>query len=73
MESEKAANIVELAATLASRAEEFDEVLVVYTRKDNGEGGSIDNGLTVSQANFLMDKFKMWLFQCIAKENNGKD
>ena len=72
MESEKAANIVELAATLASRAEEFDEVLVVYTRKDNGEGGSIDNGLTVSQANFLMDKFKMWLFQCIAKEKDGR-
>ena len=72
MESEKAANIVELAATLASRAEEFDEVLVVYTRKDNGEGGSIDNGLTVSQANFLVDKFKMWLFQCIAKEKDGR-
>lgn len=72
MESEKAANIVDLAATLASRAEEFDEVLVIYTRKDNGEGGSIDNSLTVSQANFLVDKFKHWLFQCIAKEKDGR-
>ena len=68
MQSEKIDSIVDLAATLASRAEDIDEVLVVYTLKSDGTGHSIDNSLTVSQANWLIDKFKHWLFSCMAKE-----
>jgi hypothetical protein len=72
MESEKVTSIVDLAATLATRAEDVDEVLIIYTTKSKGEGHSMDNGLTVSQANFLVDKFKHWLFQCMAKEKDGR-
>lgn len=34
MENEKKDNIVDLAANLVMRAEEFDEVLVICTKKD---------------------------------------
>jgi len=44
-------------------------VLVIYTLKSTGEGYSLDNELTVAQANFLVDKFKYWLFRCMERED----
>ena len=31
---------------------------------------SFDNGMTVAQATFLVDKFKFWLFSCMTKEDS---
>jgi hypothetical protein len=70
MKSEQIDSIVDLAATLASKADEIEEVMVLYTLKSDGKGYSLDNGMTVAQANFLVDKFKHWLFQCMAKEES---
>lgn len=72
MESEKVSSIVDLAATLATRADDIDELLVIYTAKSDGKGRWMDNGLTISQANFLVDKFKHWIFQCMAKEHDDR-
>lgn len=69
MQSEQIEKVVDLAATIASRADDIDEVMVLYTRKSDGRGYSLDNGMTVAQANFLVDKFKFWLFSCMVKED----
>jgi hypothetical protein len=68
MNHEQIDSIVDLAATVAANADDIEEVFVIYTLKSTGRGYSLDNGLTVAQANFLVDKFKFWLFSCIAKE-----
>ena len=53
MECENTDSIVELAATLASRAEEFDKVLILCTKKAGG-GYSNDNGVDVKEAVFMV-------------------
>jgi hypothetical protein len=70
MESEQVDTVVELAAAIAGKADDIEEVMVLYTLKSTGKGYSLDNGMTVAQANFLVDKFKHWLFQCMAKEES---
>ena len=60
MESERATTIIDLAATLATRAEEFDEVLIL-ARKKSGEGYSNDTGLTIRDAVYLCETFKHWV------------
>jgi len=69
MDHEQIDSIVDIAATIASKADDIEEVLVIYVRKSDGKGYSLDNGLTVAQANFLVDKWKTWLFSCMAKED----
>lgn len=64
MESEKASTIVDLAATIASRAEEFDQVLVLCRKKD-GTGYSADNSITADQAVFLCETFKHWVIAAV--------
>ena len=71
MQSEQIESIVDLAATIASKADDIEEVMVLYTLKSDGKGHSLDNGMTVAQANFLVDKFKFWLFTCIAEEEDN--
>lgn len=68
MRSEQIESIVDLAATVASKADDIEEVMVLYTLKSTGEAYSLDNGMTVAQANFLVDKFKFWLFSCMVRE-----
>lgn len=70
MQSEQIDSVVDLAATIASKADDIDDVMVLYTLKSDGKGYSLDNGMTVAQANFLVDKFKHWLFQCMTKEES---
>jgi hypothetical protein len=72
MQSEQIESIVDLAATIASKADDIEEVMVLYTLKSTGEAHSLDNGMTVAQANFLVDKFKYWLFSCMVR-GAGKD
>ena len=68
MNSDHIESIIGLAADLAGKADDIEEVLILYTRKSDGTGGSMDNCLTVAQANFLVDKFKHWMFRCMEKE-----
>jgi len=46
MRSEKTENIVDLAASLAAKADELDQVLIIYRRKQTGDDedthGSMD-------------------------------
>ena len=72
MKSEHIESIVDLAADIAGNADDIEEVLVIYTLKSTGEGYSLDNELTVAQANFLVDKFKHWMFTCMAKKEIGR-
>lgn len=65
MKSEKIDQIVDIAATLAARADEFDQVLVLYRRKDAGDKeihGSFDNDLEVRDCLWLVEMFKTWMF-----------
>ncbi len=65
MKSEKIEKIVDLAATLAARADEFDQVLILCQKKKvDGEDDcqfSFDNGLELGQSLWLVEGFKFWL------------
>lgn len=64
MESEKATRVIDMAGTLATRAEDFDQVLILARKKD-GSGYSNDNGLQVHEAIFLCETFKHWVIACV--------
>jgi hypothetical protein len=70
MKSEQIEKIVDLAATLASRADEYDQVLILYrTKQEVGRDdyqGSMDNGLELRDVNWLVDGFKFWMQACAA-------
>jgi hypothetical protein len=65
MKSEKSEQIVDLAASLAAKADDIDQVLIIYRNKQReGEDdiqGSMDNELTLSQSLWLVEGFKFWL------------
>jgi hypothetical protein len=65
MQSEKAEKIVDLAASLASKADDIDQVLILYRSKGrDGEDdcqGSMDNELTLAESLWLIEGFKFWL------------
>jgi hypothetical protein len=64
MQSEQIESIVDLAATLASRADKLDQVLIIYRYKEDTDDvthGSIDNGLTLETSLWLVEAFKFWL------------
>ena len=70
MKSEKIEKIVDLAATLASRADEFDQILIIYRKKDDPTSqtqrlGSFDNDLEARDALWLVEHFKHWLMSAI--------
>jgi hypothetical protein len=71
MKSEKIDKIVDLAASLAAKADDIDQVLILYRTKAEGEGetsvhGSMDNSLELRDANWLVDSFKIWLHMSAA-------
>ena len=66
MESEKIEKIVDIAGAIAGKAEEIDEVLVLYCTKD-GSTGTLDNGMTVATSLLLVEHFKRWLLEGHAK------
>jgi len=65
MKSEKIEKIVDLAATLASKADDIDQVLVIYRLKENTIGnsthGSLDNDLELRDSLWLVEAFKFWM------------
>jgi len=65
MQSEQVDSIVELAAKLAGKADEIDQVLIIYRCKQDGSEddiqGSMDNNLTLSESLWLVEGFKFWL------------
>lgn len=64
MHSEKSERIVDLAASLAAKADELDQVLIIYRCKEDGgkqEHGSMDNELEVRDALWLLKMFETWL------------
>lgn len=66
MNHEEISDIVELQAKLFAKAPDIDKILVLCTFKD-GPTISMDNGLTAAEANLLVDQFKKWLLDCLAK------
>lgn len=66
MKSEKIEKIVDLAATLSMRAEELDQVLIIYREAESKENstsvhGSLDNDLTLEASLWLIESYKQWL------------
>ena len=65
MKVEKAEQIVDLAASLAAKADDIDQVLILYrSKQDDGEDdfqGSMDNDLTLAESLWLIEGFKFWL------------
>lgn len=66
MKSEKIEKIVDLAATLAAKADEIDQVLIIYRIKepageDDSTHGSLDNGLELRDSLWLAQAFIFWL------------
>jgi hypothetical protein len=64
MQSEKIEKIVDLAATLASKADDIDQVLVIYRLKEGVEDathGSLDNDLELRDSLWLVKAFEFWL------------
>jgi hypothetical protein len=69
---EEISDLTELQATLFSKAPEIDKILVLCTFK-NEAPLSIDNGLTVAEANLLVCQFQHWLMDCLAKPVRVRD
>ena len=67
MKSEKIEKIVDVAATLAAKADDIDQVLVIYRLKEDAVGdedsthGSLDNDLELRDSLWLVEAFKFWL------------
>lgn len=65
MKSEKSERIVDLAASLAAKADDLDQVLIIYRTKEpdeeNSTHGSMDNELELRDALWLAEAFKQWL------------
>lgn len=65
MKSEKSERIVDLAAILAAKADDIDQVLIIYRLKQTDEEddthGSMDNELELRDALWLVESFKQWL------------
>lgn len=66
MKSKKVSKVIDIAEKIAGKAEEIDEILVLYCTKD-GRTGSMDNNLTVSVVLLLVENFKRWLLEAHAK------
>jgi hypothetical protein len=65
VKSEKIEKIVDLAATLASKADDIDQVLIIYRLKEGVEDGdthgSLDNDLELRDSLWLVKAFEFWL------------
>lgn len=61
MKSEKSERIVDLAASLATKADEIDQVLVIYHNKETDKYATLDNELTVSECLWLTEAFRFWM------------
>jgi hypothetical protein len=64
MKSEQIEKIVDLAANLAAKADDIDQVLIIYRYKDDGGDdrmGSMDNGLRLHESLWLAAGFQFWL------------
>jgi hypothetical protein len=65
MKSEKIEKIVDLAADLASKADDIDQVLIIYRLREktpeDENFGSLDNGLELQQSMWLVEAFKFWM------------
>lgn len=65
MKSEKSERIVDLAASLAAKADDLDQVLIIYRNKrregEEDSQGSMDNELSLSESLWLVEGFKFWL------------
>ena len=61
MDATKIDSIVELAADIAGKADVIEDVLVLYTVKGEPGAKSLDNGVAVGDALFLMAAFNHWL------------
>jgi hypothetical protein len=62
-----------IAFAIVEEAPKLSKLLVLMQRTD-GSGRSIDTGLTVDQAKFVVMSFHSWLDQCLGREmeRNGK-
>ena len=65
MQGEKEESIVELAATIAGKADQIDDILVLYTMKSDEMAHSLDNGISVGSALYLMESFKHWVMSLL--------
>ena len=62
MKAEKAERIVDLAASLAAKADDIEKVLIIYQEKgENGKYGSMDNELVLHDCLWLVEMFKFWM------------
>jgi len=65
LKSEKSERIVDLAASLAAKADDIDQVLIIYrfkrSEEENDTHGSLDNELELRDALWLVEAFKQWL------------
>ena len=65
MEGQKIDDLLELAADIAGKADQIEDVLVLYTVKGEPGAKSLDNGVAVGDALFLMAAFQHYLMTCV--------
>ena len=71
MERERVDSLVELAAQIAGKADEIDDLIVIYSLKPDRVTASdaglrcLDNGIEIRDALYLLEAFKHWLLQCV--------
>ena len=71
MERTQVDSIVDLAADLAGKADQVQEVLVIYSVKGESEPRVLDNGLSVETGVFMCEWFKNWLLSRMSNPKNS--
>lgn len=47
----------------------MEDVVIIYSGKDDGKWGSFDNDLTVAEALFMVESYKHWLMSCLFEKD----
>ena len=65
MERTRVDSLMEVAAEIAGKADQIDDIIVLYSMKEEAGARCLDNGCTVGDALFLMESFRHWLMSCV--------
>jgi hypothetical protein len=65
VQRERVDSLIELAATIAGKADEIEDIVVLYTVKGKAGAHSMENGCTIGEALFLIEAFRHWLMTCV--------
>ena len=55
------------------KADEMEDVLIIWSGKNGARCGSVDNDISVAESLYLIELFRTWISRCMLKEEKGDD